>query len=323
MKEFLFDDARPFKSCHASTLLELSSGDTLSAYFAGTREGATDVGIWSSRRAKGTWRPPVLVSAQAGTPHWNPVLLRNPDGRIRLFFKRGEIWFNWRTFIMESLDEGTTWSEPRPLVPGDDSPRGPVKNKPIVLGDGSLLAGSSIERKGGWNDVFVDRSLDGGSTWEKSELVPIDHGRVAGPGVIQPTLWESNPGSVHMLVRSTGGSICRSDSADGGRTWCQLYAISLPNNGSGIDLARLADGRIALAYNPISVNRGRRNPLVLSISKDNGTTWPETLTLEPEGEEREEYSYPAVIPHAGGISLTYTWRRERIAFVRLDLPGKA
>lgn len=318
MKEFLFEESRPFRSCHASTLLELENGDTLAAYFAGTKEGAPDVGIWSSRRVAGRWLPPVLLACQEGVPHWNPVLFRAPDGRVLLFYKAGEIWFNWKTMLMVSTDTGGTWSKPAELVPGDRMARGPVKNKPILLSDGSWLAGSSIERRNGGNDVFVDASRDNGRTWERSAMVPLDHASLSGPGVIQPTLWESSPGRVHMLVRSTGGWICRSDSADGGKTWAALYPTSLPNNGSGIDLARLPDGTLALAYNPVGTNRGRRNPLVLSLSRDNGATWPRTATLEPEGEPDEEYSYPAVVPHAEGVSITYTWRRERIAYTRFD-----
>ena len=319
MKEFLFEDSRPFRSCHASTLLELDNGDTLACYFAGTKEGAPDVGIWCSRRVAGKWLAPVLLASQEGIPHWNPVLFRPPDGRILLFYKAGEIWFNWKTMLIVSRDGGHTWSTPVTLVAGDDMPRGPVKDKPILLSDGRWLAGSSIERRNGVNDVFVDASPDDGRSWQRSEMVPLDHASFSGPGVIQPTLWESRPGHVHMLVRSSCGRICRSDSADGGRTWAALYTTSLANNNSGIDATRLPDGTLALAYNPVGTNRGRRNPLVLSMSDDNGDTWPRTITLEPEGDEKEEYSYPAVIPHEGGVSLTYTWRRERIAYQRLDL----
>jgi len=325
LKEFLFEESRPFRSCHASTLLELENGDTLASYFGGTKEGAPDVGIWSSRRVGGKWNAPALLASMPGVPHWNPVLFRAPDGRILLFYKAGEIWFNWKTMIMESKDTGHTWNAPVVLVPGDGDgegmARGPVKNKPIVLSDGRWLAGSSIERRDGTNDVFVDESSDNGRSWKRSDMVPLDHATFSGPGVIQPTLWESRPGHVHMLVRSTCGRICRSDSADGGRTWARLSLTSLPNNGAGIDLARLKDGTLALAYNPIEKNRGRRNPLVLSLSKDNGATWSRTIILEPEGEEKEEYSYPAVIPHAGGVSITYTWRRERVAYTRVDLQG--
>ena len=53
--------------------------------------------------------------------------------------------------------------------------------------------------------------------------------------MIQPTLWESKDGSVHMLTRTKLGKIYRSDSLDGGKTWCRAYATNLPNNNSGID----------------------------------------------------------------------------------------
>ena len=51
--------------------------------------------------------------------------------------------------------------------------------------------------------AFVDISHDQGVTWKKSaELTPDE----AGWGVIQPTLWESQPGHVHMLLRSSRGA---------------------------------------------------------------------------------------------------------------------
>ena len=114
-----------------------------------------------------------------------------------------------------------------------------------------------------------------------------------------------------MLMRSSCGRICRSDSEDGGRTWAPVRKTELPNNNSGIDLARLDDGTLALAFNPVSGDWAPRTPLSVALSTDNGETWPRRLDVETgEG----EYSYPAIIPTAGGVALTYTWRRERIAF---------
>jgi predicted neuraminidase len=117
-----------------------------------------------------------------------------------------------------------------------------------------------------------------------------------------------------MLLRSTRGRIYRSDSADDGRSWSAAAATSMPNNNSGLDLARLADGRLVLACNPIEGNWGRRSPLTLFGSADNGTTFAPLYELE-SGDG--EFSYPAVIAPADGVHVTYTWNRTNIVHCRL------
>src|SRR5687767_3187980 len=58
--ELLFDKT-PFDSVHASTLVWTKDG-LVAAWFAGTREGAPDVGIWTSREANGVWSEPKEVA---------------------------------------------------------------------------------------------------------------------------------------------------------------------------------------------------------------------------------------------------------------------
>ncbi|NCO96291.1 MAG: neuraminidase (sialidase), partial [Armatimonadetes bacterium] len=131
LHEHAFGDDRPFASCHASTLVELASGETLVAYFAGTHEKNPDVGIWHSRRTPAGWEPPRKVADFGGIAHWNPALFQAPDGRLWLFYKVGHVIPEWQTHVVTSADEGRTWTDPRELVPGDVGGRGPVKNKPI------------------------------------------------------------------------------------------------------------------------------------------------------------------------------------------------
>ena len=311
--EHIFAEERSFLSCHASSLVELADGGFLVVWFGGTRESADDVAIWSAHRSgTGVWSAPRLVAKVEESAHWNPVIFRAGDGRVHLWFKVGPKIPTWRTYTAISDDGGESWSAPTPLVPGDEGGRGPVKNKPILLSDGAWLAGASLETATHW-DAFVDRSEDGGTTWQRTPLISLDRGQCAGKGVIQPTLWESVPGQVHMLLRSTGGRVCRSDSTDRGRTWSEIVPIDLPNNNSGLDVARLADGRLALICNPVESRE--RTPLSLLFSADNGQSWPERIDLETEP---GEYSYPAIIPTAdGGLAVSYTWRRERIAWAKV------
>ena len=87
--------------------------------------------------------------------------------------------------------------------------------------------------------------------------------------------------------------------------------MGLPNNNSGLDVARTEEGLLALVCNPVPGWGRPRTPLSVLLSSDNGNTWTHRLDLETaEG----EYSYPAVIATPRGLAITYTWKRERIAF---------
>ena len=80
--------------------------------------------------------------------------------------------------------------KPQELVSGDKGGRGPVRNKPIILSDGTWLAPSSNELKGVWN-AFVDLSDDQGKTWSALPFLSVNRDSIKEEGVIQPALWES------------------------------------------------------------------------------------------------------------------------------------
>ncbi len=311
-REYIFDDPTPTPECHAATLVRLQEGGILAAWFAGTKEANEDVMIWASRRSNGRgWSAPVAVTPEAGIVHWNPVLFR-PDGKtVALYYKLGGPPIaDWKTMVMYSTDEGASWSVPKELVPGDGSGgRGPVKNKAIRLLDGTILAPCSVER-GPWR-CYVERSTDNGKSWDKLP-VPVPEDETVN--MIQPTLWESAPGQVHALVRTNRGRIWRSDSVDAGQSWATAYPTAMPNNNSGIDCVRLADGRILLVCNPCDADWGARTPLTVFASRDNGETFEKVLDLETAP---GEYSYPAIIEDAGEIFIAYTWNRRKIAFCHL------
>ena len=336
-RTFVFGDVRPFAQCHASTLVEAGTGRYLLAFFAGTREGHRDVAIWTAERGAESSeardstggvgrmqkpRPfdaPRLAVKVADVAHWNPVLyrLQAPDapeaGEIALQLKVGASIRSWETWLARSRDGGRTFDGATPLVAGDRGGRGAVRNKPIRLASGDWLAGASTEAWRRW-DAFFDRSANGVDGWVATAKVAIDRAAFRGKGLIQPTLWESVPAKIHALFRTTDGRIHRSDSEDDGRTWSTAYPIDVPNNNSALDLARLADGTLALACNPVAGKRAPRTPLSLLFSRDNGASWPFRLDVETGP---GEFSYPAVIASGEGLALCYTWNRRRIGFVRI------
>lgn len=316
----VFGDQKFFPQSHASTLIRLDDGQFLVAAFGGTKERADDVGIWMVKGDGATWSKPVEVAKLREDPHWNPVLFKSPSGKIYLYFKVGKTIEKWETWFMTSDDHGDTWTTAQELIPGDQGGRGPVRNKPIVLSNGVWLAGASHE-EGQW-DAFVDRSEDNGNTWERTDYIGFERNEETGKGIIQPTLWESEPGKVHLLLRSTAGAIYRSDSEDYGKTWSAAYRTELPNPNSAIDLVKLEDGTLVLAFNPDKENWGSRATLSLAFSFDNGASWPDQVVVAQSEKTDGELSYPAIINWGNELAITYTYERRNIVFRTITVPKK-
>lgn len=304
--EFLFDEA-PFPSCHASTIAETSAG-LVAAWFGGTDEGKPDVGIWLSRREGDRWSAPVEVANGVDTdrrryPSWNPVLFVSPAGQLLLFFKVGPSPSRWWGLLKRSTDAGRTWSAAEQLPLGIF---GPIRNKPLLLGDGTLLCGASTEHEG-WR-VQMERGTEDLHKWEKTP--PLNDTALE---LIQPTILTHSGGRLQILCRSRQKRIFELWSDDAGRTWSKPAATALPNPSCGIDGVTLSDGRQLLVYNHTETGR---SPLNVAVSRD-GKLWEAAVVLE---NVPGEFSYPAVIAARDGrIHLVYTWRRRRIRHVTLDV----
>lgn len=313
--EFLYDKA-PFPECHASTIAQTKAG-LVAAFFGGTKERNPDVCIWVCRHVNGKWTAPQNVAdgIQNDTlryPCWNPVLYQVPSGELILFYKIGPSPGTWKGFMKTSADGGITWSAQKALPPGF---LGPIKNKPVLLKNGTLICPTSTEDKG-WN-VHFELTPDNGKTWTKTGDLPKAEGVM---GAIQPSILFHKDGKLQALCRSRDRAVLETWSNDNGLTWSPLTKTGLPNNNSGTDAVTLADGRELLVYNhvlpPGKEVKGARTPLNVAISKD-GKTWYAALILEDS--PISQYSYPAVIQTSDGlVHFVYTWRRQKIKHVVVD-----
>lgn len=332
---FIYDTG-PYPSVHASTIVETREGELLAAWFGGTNEKNPDVCIYLSRYERGQW----LVGAEVANgvhedkryPTWNPVLFQPADGPLMLFYKVGPSPQTWWGMLKTSTDGGRTWSQPKRLPDGF---LGPIKNKPIQLSDGTLLAPSSVEDDRGWR-VHVEITRDLGHSWERS-APPEDNAFNA----IQPSILHHRDGRLQLLSRTKEMLLVTNWSSDSGKTWSRTEPTGLFMPNSGSDAVTLSDGRQLLVYNyrdcpapatnarpvredeagpsPLGTRAdyGVRYPLNVSVSPD-GMRWTMVLTLEdqpmPHG-----YAYPAVIQTRDGlVHITYTWNRQKIKHVVVD-----
>jgi predicted neuraminidase len=306
----------PTRSCHASTVVELAGGDLLVAWFGGSDEGAPDVAIWAARHENGQWQKPLELAREPKIATYNPVLFHAKDGVLWFYYKFGPSPTQWSAARRFSRDEGRTWSATEYLPTGL---LGPIRGKPLLLSDGTILAGSSVESYRSWA-AWIERSADNGHTWTKHGPITTESAAAPGTerhGIIQPVLLplDESGSRIRMLARSTKdiGRISVADSTDGGRNWTKAKPSELLNPNSGFDGVRLRDGRYVLLYNDSST---MRTPLVLAVSKD-AEHWTKFLTIE---NAPGEYSYPALIQTENGdLVMTYTWNRLKIRMVRVRL----
>lgn len=310
-QEFVYENA-PFPSCHASTIVEINPQKRMVAFFGGTDEGNKDVGIWLSAQENGKWTAPVLmadgvINETVRYPTWNPVLFKAREGKLFLFYKVGPSPIEWWGMVRTSADDGKTWSAPRRLP---DGILGPIKNKPVQLADGTLLAPSSSETKTSWK-AHIEKSTDLGETWN---LIPVDPETAFN--LIQPSILFHPGNKLQILCRSRNDNIVTAYSEDNGNTWGKVTKTDLPNPSSGTDAVTLKNGSHILVYNPTKRGDNGRAKLNVAISTD-GKTWSDIAVLEnaPKG----EFSYPAVIEGSDGrVRITYTYQRKKVRYVVLE-----
>lgn len=338
--EFVFAPGQvPFAQSHASSLVELHDGSIMAAWFGGTREGASDVAIWAARRDAKGWSAPIELVREPNIACWNPVLFHTADGKLWLYYKFGASPADWTAGRIVSTDDGRHWSKPEHLAAGLI---GPARAKPLVMADGTVISGTSVEAYQSWA-AWIERSQDHGAHWQKIGPITVPDAvdmpdaeaeaaaKEVGPkldvsesgtrtklyppaertiGIIQPVPVLLGPGHVRLYARShtRAARIAAADSFDSGKTWSQAHYINLPNPNSGIDAVRLVDGRIVMIYNH---SYNRRNVLNLAVSRD-GETFTPFATLE-QGEG--QFSYPALIQaQDGSLRMTYTYQRRTIRY---------
>lgn len=322
-----------FPSSHAASLLALHNGDLICFWFSGSWEGHSGVAIVMSRLPRGTsrWSTPVVVDRRAGESYQNPVGFQAPDGTVWLLHTtqpadQGED--DARVLVLHSKDGGKTWSNPADLI---DTPGAFVRNPVLIMPDGAWMlpmyftsAGSGPATKPKDRSV-VAISSDYGTSWKTCDI-PDSNGEV------QPAVaYDLRRGYVALLRSRRADHIYRSTSPDGCH-WSPPAATSLPNNNAAIQVLRLPDGNILLAFNNTAAElvngkpqTGARKPLSLALSSDFGLSWTLVRDIETgrpgvtdmrKVPGREEYSYPALaLGSDGRVYLAYTFRRETIKIV--------
>ena len=301
-------------SAHAATLAELPDGRLAAAWFAGSREGASDVAVWFSLLDTQGWQAPQAIATRESTAGanfahvrkvGNPVLYRQGD-TLHLWYVSVAVggWAGSAIQHTRSMDNGTSWQRVEKL------PTSPfanistlVRTPPLPLADGGLglpVYHEFIAKHGEWLRLSADGRI-------------VDKVRLSHPvRTLQPAVVALDEHRALALLRDAGpgpGRVQAARSGDAGLTWQAGEALPVPNPNASVALLRLRSGRLLLAGNPPD----GRDALHLWLSADEGKTWALRRTVESSADGGAEFSYPALLlGHDGRIHLAYTWRRQGI-----------
>jgi predicted neuraminidase len=327
-----------FRSAHAANLLRLANGDLLCFWFSGTREGESNVAIVMSRLAKGSkqWSKTVEIDHQEGRSFQNPAGFQAPDGRVWLLHTSqpaGQGQMNAEVLYLTSDDAGKTWTPPRSLFA---QPGSFIRHPPVLISRKVWLlpmyyTPSRSTTDGAESDhSAIKFTNDGGNNWKEC---PVPQSN----GLVQPSVLMLGKKHFVAFFRSRYADFIYKSTSTNGCDWTAPTPTRLPNNNSSIQLARLRDGSLVIAFDNSSAGPTRdkarasaRKPLSIALSQDGGTTWPwlrdvetgspaQANDVEGNREKHEEYSYPSLLQDANGkIILAYSYNREAIKVVRFD-----
>jgi len=247
--------------------------------------------------------------------------------------------------LLESLDDGRSWSAPAAVDVDFDRPA--VYGEMIELDDSELLwpVWGVFRKSERWRSALLC-SQDGGRSWRLKSTIAFDPtARMTGKYVEAGDTGASATGTVDVsrngaadfrphnatdgfnetsVVRLADGrllavlrqqgvegdqelSLFRAMSADGGASWSPYEHIGF--SGMSPAVIRLADNRLLLGSRRFVAHNGIEPGVEVRIGTTDGASWSAPVQLaDPHGTRlAEEYQcgYPAFVQEAGGTVLAF------------------
>lgn len=152
--------------------------------------------------------------------------------------------------------------------------------------------------------VFCIRTTDGGLSWTKVGVPSVPTNGFS----IMPSSLRLSPKTILSAIRRIEGKdnfieLTRSD--DNGATWRIISRVTAQvtgNSGNPPSMVRLKDGRLVITYG----HREAPYSIRARISKDDGATWGEELTLRQDGGDRDlGYTRTVVRPDGKLVTIYY------------------
>jgi sialidase-1 len=308
-------------------VIELNDGRLLlvSMEFGGDGSDFATTRLVAHESADGgkTWgRHRVITDTSPGDMNvYSPNLIRGRDGSILLMFMRQHRIGSLTNHVLQSTDEGRTFTPRSEFLPKQDYL---LCNATIKrLASGRLLLPANPPAIGkpfeiGPYAATAIYSDDDGVTWHTST------NRVELPlrGAMEPHVEETGDGRVLMVMRNQLGRLHLSESKDQGVSWGPAYPIELISPESCPELTRIPGTTDLLmiwnqSFDPnFRSHFGKRSPLSAAISRDHGRTWQHVGSIETD--PTRAFSNPGCRFMKDGTAIVNYWTCEYLPDWRIQ-----
>ncbi len=304
-------------------VIELKGGRLMLVYTRFTSGGAdnskADLCARTSADGGKTWSDDRIVVPNEGAENVMSVsIIRLKGDELLLGYLRKNGWNDCNLYVRRSRDEFGTVSEPVRATTADGYHV--VNNDRVVqLKDGRLLIPAALHpapdgTRKSWSGRGVPRAFlsdDGGKTWQGDKTV-VDPPPYRNLTLQEPGIVELRDKRLWMWMRTTHGCQYGCYSTDRGETWSAPKPTNIKSPCSPATIERMPwTGDLLVVFNDHSglhpYPKGRRTPLCVAVSKDDGKTWSKSRVIEsdPDG----HYCY---------ISMTFVGNRAILSYCAGD-----
>lgn len=240
-EQHIVSQPHPAPSVHAASLSTLNNNELLAVWFAGSREGASDVAIVANRYSltKHRWATPypILTRKQLSQQSHqyikklgNPVVYQSPDGTVHLFVVGVSFggWAGSKLYHLQSTDGiNFDFVQLLPLSPLMNISH-LVRNRPIGLDDGGFYL--PIYHEFAQKFPLLLRFDHQGKLIDRIRPNPL-------LGVLQPTITATNSSDCLMVARNEQPApIWQQRCSDGGTRWHKPIKLPLINDNSALSI---------------------------------------------------------------------------------------
>lgn len=226
---------------------------------------------------------------------------------------------------MTSTD-GTTWSDPAPVMMKDGSRMNGVIEQDIhSISTGRLVCAAHFSPGLYVCPVYTD-DPSGVAGWVKADFKCENIGDTSRE--MEPSLFVNSSGQIVMIFRDQNSTFYKlaAVSADNGAVWSRAVLTNFPDARTKQSAGNFADGTSFMVGNPVT--NKLRSPLAVALSKD-GIQFKKAFLLKSGAKltepvyagnaKRSGYHYPKSFVHDGYLYVTYSVNKEEAELVRVPI----